>query len=84
MWTNWVGQKTETNEEHDEDCVEKIVREAVQLLRWGIVVTIFEMEQNQNQLNPGKMFHILKTIFQYFYYLVTDDEDDDELFLWNG
>ena len=46
MWTNWVGQKTETNEEHDEDCVEKIVREAVQLLRWGIVVTIFEMEQN--------------------------------------
>ena len=23
MWSNWVGQNRETNEEHDEDCIEK-------------------------------------------------------------
>ena len=36
----------------------------------GAVVSIFEKNQNPNQLDLGKTGHILKTIFQYFYYLV--------------
>ena len=23
VWSNWVGQNKETNEEHDEDCIEE-------------------------------------------------------------
>ena len=31
VWSNWVGQNSETYEEHDEDCVEEIVRETRKL-----------------------------------------------------
>ena len=31
-WLNLVGQSREANEEHDEDCVEGIVRETERLL----------------------------------------------------
>ena len=49
VWSNWVGQNRETDEEHDEDCVEEIVRETGKLSGWGIVVvSIFEMDQNWN------------------------------------
>ena len=59
---NRVGQNRETNEEHNEDC-EK-------LLVWGMVGSMFEMDQNWNKLGPLKAVHILKTIFQYFCYLL--------------
>ena len=49
VWSNWVGQNRETDEEHDEDCVEEIVRETGKLSGWGIVVvSLFEMDQNWN------------------------------------
>ena len=49
VWSNWVGQNRETDEEHDEDCVEEIVRETGKLSGWGIVVvSIFEMDQKWN------------------------------------
>ena len=48
----------------------EVAREEWKLQGWGIVVSIFEMDQNWSQLDPGKTFYILKTIFQNFYYLV--------------
>ena len=47
-----------------------MVREAETLQVWGTVVSVFEVNQNQNQLDPRLAVHILKTIFQYFYHLV--------------
>ena len=35
VWSNWRGQNRETDEEHDEDLVEEIVREKGKLLGWG-------------------------------------------------
>ena len=35
VWSNWLGQNRETDEEHDEDLVEEIVREKGKLLGWG-------------------------------------------------
>ena len=46
-----------------------MVRKEGKLQVWGIVVSIFEMDQNWNQLGLKKPGHILKTIFQYFYYV---------------
>ena len=57
MWSNGLGQNRENNEEHDEDCVEEGFRLASaklgrndkggrKALVWGIVVSIFEMNQN--------------------------------------
>ena len=58
-WPSGVGQNKETDEQHDEDCVE----EGFQLVRWkfdrngegsrealvwGIIVSIFEMDLNWN------------------------------------
>ena len=58
MWSITVGQNRETNEEHDEDCVEEsfswlrqnlteMVREIEKLSLWGILVSIFEINQNR-------------------------------------
>ena len=65
---NGVGQNRETDEEHDQDCVE----EGFQLARVrdeeggreALIVSICEMDQNWIAV------HILNAIFQYFYYLV--------------
>ena len=43
-----------------------MVMEAGKLLALGIVVSIFEIDQNWNYLDPRKVGHILKTNFQYF------------------
>ena len=56
--SNRVGQNRETDEEHDEDCVEEgfswlrqnlteMVREAGNFWVWGIAVRMFEMNQNR-------------------------------------
>ena len=45
-----------------------MVSEVGKLCVWGIVVSIFQLDQNWNQLDPRKAVHILKTIFQYFYF----------------
>ena len=56
-WSNRVGQNRETDEKHYEECAEEdfcwlrqnlaeIVREAGNLKVRGIVVSIFEMDQN--------------------------------------
>ena len=56
-WSNRVGKNSETNEKHHEECAEEyftwlrqnlteIVREAGNLKVRGIVVSIFEMDQN--------------------------------------
>ena len=37
---------------------------------WKIVVSIFEMHHNWNELDPRKAVRILKIVFQYLYYLV--------------
>ena len=68
--SNCPGQNREADEEHDEDCVEEMVRDIGKLLGWAILVSIFEIGQNWNQLDPGKTFRTLKTIFQYFCYLL--------------
>ena len=43
-------------------------RKAIEMGYYSI--NILDGSKNWNQLNLGKTFHILKTIFQYFYYLV--------------
>ena len=68
VWLNGVGQIRETDEEHDEHCVE----ERCQLAR---VKCDRDMGGGRealvwNYLDPRKAGHILKTIFQYFYYPV--------------
>ena len=68
VWLNGVGQNRETDEEHDEDCVE----ERCQLAR---VKCDRDMGGGRealvwNYLDPRKAGHILKTIFQHFYYPV--------------
>ena len=45
-----------------------MVSEVGKLCVWGIVVSIFQLDQNWNQLDPRKAVHILKTIFQHFYF----------------
>ena len=56
--SNRVGQNRETDEEHDEDCVEEgfswlrqnlteMVREAGNFWVWGTAVRMFEMNQNR-------------------------------------
>ena len=52
---NRVGQNRETNEEHNEDCGKVLV--------WRMVLSMFEMDQNWNNLGPVKAVHSLKTIF---------------------
>ena len=47
-----------------------MAEESGRLQRRGIAVSIFEMDQKSNYLDPRKTAHILKTIFQYFYCLV--------------
>ena len=43
LWSNGVGQNKETDEKHNENCVE----ERFQLARvWEIVLSIFKMDQN--------------------------------------
>ena len=43
LWSNGVGQSKETDEKHNENCVE----EGFQLARvWKIVLSIFKMDQN--------------------------------------
>ena len=56
---SWLGENLIEN-----------VREGRTLQVWRIVVSIFEMDQNQNQLDPSKAVYILKNIFQYFFHLV--------------
>ena len=77
MWLNGVGQNRETDEEHDEDCVEEafpgwnltgMAREAGMLSGWDTVVAILDMDYNWNYLCPGKAVNFLKTIFQFLYY----------------
>ena len=57
VWSNGVGQNKETHKEHDEDCVEegfqldsiKFDRDCEEVregLSRGIVVSIFEIDQN--------------------------------------
>ena len=57
MWLNGVGQNRETDEEHDEDCIEegfqlariKYDRDSEggrEALGVGIVVSVFEMDPN--------------------------------------
>ena len=46
VWSDWLGQNRETDEEHIEDFVEEMVRETWKLLGWGIPVSIFEMDQS--------------------------------------
>ena len=43
LWSNGLGQNKETDEKHNENCVE----EGFQLARvWEIVLSIFKMDQN--------------------------------------
>ena len=48
VWQDWAGQNRETDGEHDNDCVEGMESETGKLLGRGIVVSIFEMDQNWN------------------------------------
>ena len=43
-----------------------MVREARKLWVWQIVVSILEMDQNWNLLDPRRAAHILKTIVEIF------------------
>ena len=56
---SWLGQN-----------LTEIVMEAGKLQVQQILESVFEMDRNWNQLDPGKAVCILKTIFKYFYYLV--------------
>ena len=48
VWSNCPGQNREADEEHNEDCVEQMVRNTRKVLGWGILVSIFEIGQNWN------------------------------------
>ena len=49
-----------------------MVREAGKLKLWEVVASVFEVDQNWNQLDPRKQFIFSEQILQYFYYLVFD------------
>ena len=50
----WLGKK-----------LIEMVKKAGKLQVWGIVVSIFDMDQNWDWLEPRKAVHNVKTIFQY-------------------
>ena len=67
--SNKVDQNRETDEEHDEDCVEEVFQLAkVNFSRDGERGS--KALGIRNSVSIFEIFHILKTIFQYLYYLV--------------